>query len=190
MEFITNKIAKELNVKPIQVQKTIELIDAGNTIPFIARYRKEIHGGLDDEILRNLEDRLKYLRNLESRKEEVIRIIEEQGKLKEELRLEIINSEVLQRVEDLYRPYKVKKSTRASKAKERGLEPLADTIMKFSFKGDFVNEASKYVDKEKGVLTSEDAISGAKDIIAEIVSDNAAYRSWIKESIQKNGEKL
>lgn len=188
MEFITNKIAKELNVKPIQVQKTIELIDAGNTIPFIARYRKEVHGGLDDEILRNLEDRLKYLRNLESRKEEVIRIIEEQGKLTEELRMEIKNSEVLQRVEDLYRPYKVKKSTRASKAKERGLEPLADTIMKFAFKGDFIKEASKYIDEEKGVLTAEDAINGAKDIIAETVSDNATYRSWIKENIQKTGK--
>jgi uncharacterized protein len=185
MKFIVEKIAKELKVRSQQVEKTIELIDEGNTIPFIARYRKEMHGGLDDEVLRTLDERLKYLRNLESRKEEVMRIIEEQGKLTEDLKDQISSAEVLQRVEDLYRPYKQKKSTRASKAKERGLEPLADTIMKFAFKGDFKAEAAKYIDKEKDVNVVEDAIAGAKDIIAEQVSDHPDYRAWIKDYLFK-----
>ncbi|MCK5763754.1 MAG: RNA-binding transcriptional accessory protein, partial [Clostridiales bacterium] len=188
MKFIIDKIAAELKIKPIQVQKTIEMIDEGNTIPFIARYRKEVHGGLDDEILRNLDERLKYLRNLESRKEEVIRLIDEQGKLTEELRNEIKSAEVLQRVEDLYRPYKKKKSTRASKAKERGLEPLAVLIMSFLFAGNIDKEAEKFIDEEKDVLTVENALDGAKDIIAEHVSDNANYRAWIKKFIHQNGK--
>jgi uncharacterized protein len=188
MKFIIDKIAAELKIKPIQVQKTIEMIDEGNTIPFIARYRKEVHGGLDDEILRNLDERLKYLRNLESRKEEVIRLIDEQGKLTEELMNEIKSAEVLQRVEDLYRPYKQKKSTRASKAKERGLEPLAVLIMSSLFTGNIEKEAEKFIDEEKDVLTVENAIDGAKDIIAEHVSDNASHRAWIKKFINQNGK--
>ncbi|MCD6435121.1 MAG: RNA-binding transcriptional accessory protein, partial [Clostridiales bacterium] len=188
MEFIINKIAAELKIKPIQVQKTVEMIDEGNTIPFIARYRKEIHGGLDDEILRNLDERLKYLRNLESRKEEVIRLIDEQGKLTDELVNEIKSAQVLQRVEDLYRPYKQKKSTRASKAKERGLEPLAVLITSFLFAGNIEKEAEKFINEEKDVLTAKDAIDGAKDIIAESVSDNANYRAWIKKFIYQNGK--
>ena len=188
MKFIIDKIAAELKIKPIQVQKTIEMIDEGNTIPFIARYRKEVHGGLDDEILRNLDERLKYLRNLESRKEEVIRLIDEQGKLTDELLKEIKLAEVLQRVEDLYRPYKQKKSTRASKAKERGLEPLAVLIMSFLFTGDIEKEAEKFIDEEKKVLIAKDALDGAKDIIAEHVSDNANYRAWIKKFIHQNGK--
>ncbi len=188
MKFIIDKIAAELKIKPIQVQKTIEMIDEGNTIPFIARYRKEVHGGLDDEILRNLDERLKYLRNLESRKEEVIRLIDEQGKLTEELMNEIKSAEVLQRVEDLYRPYKQKKSTRASKAKERGLEPLAVLIMSSLFTGNIEKEAEKFIDEEKDVLTVENALDGAKDIIAEHVSDNANHRAWIKKFINQNGK--
>ncbi|MEA3424133.1 MAG: Tex family protein [Bacillota bacterium] len=188
MKFIIDKIAAELKIKPVQVQNTIEMIDEGNTIPFIARYRKEVHGGLDDEILRNLDERLKYLRNLESRKDEVVRLIEEQGKMTDELMDEIKSAELLQRVEDLYRPYKQKKSTRASKAKERGLEPLAVLIMSFLFTGNIEKEAEKFIDEEKDVLTVENALDGAKDIIAEHVSDNASHRAWIKKFINQNGK--
>jgi len=188
MEFIINKIAKELNIKPIQVEKTIEMIDDGNTIPFIARYRKEIHGGLDDEILRNLDERLKYIRNLEGRKEDVIRLIDEQGKLTEELENEIKKAEVIQRIEDLYRPFKKKKSTRASKAKEKGLEPLADLIMSFECSENILNYAKEYINKEMKVDTADDALSGAKDIIAEYVSDNPEYRSWIKRFCFNNAK--
>ncbi|MBN2260098.1 MAG: RNA-binding transcriptional accessory protein [Clostridiales bacterium] len=188
MDFIIGKIAKELNIRTVQVQKTIELIDEGNTIPFIARYRKEVHEGLDDEVLRNLEERLKYLRNLESRKEEVIRLIDEQGKLTHEIENDIKSAEVLQRVEDLYRPFKQKKSTRASKAKERGLEPLAVLITSFLFTGDIEREASKFINEENGILTAKDALDGAKDIISEQVSDNPKYRIWIKDFIVNNGK--
>lgn len=188
MEFIINKIAKELNIRPIQVKKTIEMIDDGNTIPFIARYRKEIHGGLDDEILRNLDERLKYIRNLENRKEDVIRLIDEQGKLTEELENEIKKAEVIQRIEDLYRPFKKKKSTRASKAKEKGLEPLADLIMSFECSENILNYAKEYINKEMKVDTAEDALGGAKDIIAEYVSDNPEYRSWIKRFCFNNAK--
>lgn len=175
-------LCEEFNIKPFQVENTVNLIDEGNTIPFIARYRKEQTGSLDDVVLRDLYERLIYLRNLESRKEEVIRLIEEQGKLTEELKNEIINADVMQRVEDLYRPFKQKKSTRASKAKEKGLEPLANIIMKQDLmEGDLDEIAKPFIDEEKGVMNIKEAYEGACDIIAEIVSDNADYRKHIRE---------
>ncbi len=170
---IIEKIAKQFGIKKTQVESTMELIDDGNTIPFIARYRKEATGGLSDILLRDIEEKLQYLRNLESRKEEVIRLIDEQGKLTEELRQKIIDAEVLQRVEDLYKPYKQKKATRASKAKEKGLEPLA--LIFFDQKiydGNIEEIARDFVSEEKGVNDTMEAIEGAKDIIAEIVADD------------------
>ena len=178
-----NKIlCQEFNLKDFQVENTVKLIDEGNTIPFIARYRKEQTGSLDDVVLRDLFERLTYLRNLEVRKEEVIRLIEEQGKLTEELKKEILDADVLQRVEDLYRPYKQKKSTRASKAKEKGLEPLAQIILKQDLvEGDLEDLAKPFIDEEKGVNNVKEAYEGACDIIAELVSDNADYRKHIRE---------
>ena len=178
-----NKIlCTEFNLKPFQVENTVKLIDEGNTIPFIARYRKEQTGSLDDVVLRDLFERLTYLRNLEVRKEEVIRLIEEQGKLTEELKNEILNADVLQRVEDLYRPYKQKKSTRASKAKEKGLEPLAEIILAQNItEGNIEEMAKPFIDEEKGVNNTKEAYEGACDIIAEIISDNADYRKHIRE---------
>ena len=178
-----NKIlCEEFNLKPLQVENTVKLIDEGNTIPFIARYRKEQTGSLDDVVLRELFERLTYLRNLELRKEEVLRLIEEQGKLTDELKNEILSADVLQRVEDLYRPYKQKKSTRASKAKEKGLEPLAEIILAQNItEGDLEEIASPFIDEEKGVNNVKEAYEGACDIIAEIVSDNADYRKHIRE---------
>ena len=180
MEKIYNKIAEELNIKKSQVEATIGLIDEGNTIPFIARYRKEVTGNLSDEVLRELEERLNYLRNLEKRKEEIIHLIDEQGKLTPELQTQIENTMILSELEDIYRPYKPKKRTRATIAKERGLEPLAIQIMKqdegleiYEFAKDFINE-------EKDVKTEDDAINGALDIIAEDISDNADFRKKIK----------
>lgn len=181
-KLIVTQLSKELALKTSQVESTIALIDEGNTIPFIARYRKEVTGGISDEVLRNFDDRLKYLRNLQSRKNEVLRIIEEQGKLTPELRLEIENATVLQTVEDLYRPYKQKKSTRASKAIDRGLEPLADIIWSQDMiDGDFEAIAATYVDVEKEVPTKEDAIAGAMDIIAERISDHPENRAFIRK---------
>ncbi|EOD00399.1 Tex family protein [Caldisalinibacter kiritimatiensis] len=178
---IVAKLAEEFSLKKYQVENTIKLIDEGNTIPFIARYRKEQTGELSDVILRELNDRLTYLRNLESRKEEVIRLIDEQGKLTEELKKEILSATVLQRVEDLYRPYKKKKRTRGTKAKEKGLEPLAEIIMKQETTTGTIEEVAKpFINEEKEVLTVEDALQGAKDIIAEIISDNAEYRKRIR----------
>jgi len=187
MKLIIDTLARELGIKASQVEKTIELIDEGNTIPFIARYRKEIHGGLDDEVLRNLDERLTYLRHLEARKAEVLRLIEEQGKLTGELKDQILKATVLQRVEDLYRPFKQKKSTRGSKAREKGLEPLALTIMACDFSGDFEAYAATFLDEAKRVVTLEEAVSGARDIIAEIVSVDADYRRVIKAMILKTG---
>ncbi|MFQ7473718.1 MAG: Tex-like N-terminal domain-containing protein, partial [Anaerovoracaceae bacterium] len=156
---ITEMLAKEFNLKQSQVEQTVALIDEGNTIPFIARYRKEVTGGLSDVVLRDMDERLSYLRSLEERKSEVIRLIEEQGKLTPEFEEEIKKAEVLQRVEDLYKPYKKKKATRASKAKEKGLEPLALIFMK---QEDDAEEplriAEKYVNEEKGVATAEEAL--------------------------------
>ncbi len=170
---IIQKLAAEFKVKTAQVEQTIALIDEGNTIPFIARYRKEVTGGLSDVTLRDMDDRLKYLRNLEERKEEVIRLIEEQGKLTDELKGEIEKAEVLQRVEDLYKPFKQKKSTRAGKAKEKGLEPLAMIIYAQQLKdGDLLAEASAFINEDKEVKTAEEALKGALDIIAEMIADD------------------
>lgn len=183
------QLAKELSLKVSQVETTIALIDEGNTIPFIARYRKEATGGISDEVLRDFDDRFKYLRNLQVRKDEVIRIIEEQGKLTPELKLEIEQATVLQTVEDLYRPFKQKKSTRASKAIERGLEPLADIIWhQTMLEGDFEAMAATYVDEEKGVATVQDAIAGAMDIIAERVSDQPDSRADIRKMYLSHGK--
>ncbi|WMJ78784.1 MULTISPECIES: Tex family protein [unclassified Sedimentibacter] len=184
-----NKIlCDEFNIKPFQVENTVKLIDEGNTIPFIARYRKEQTGSLDDVVLRDLYDRLVYLRNLEARKEEVIRLIEEQGKLTEELKNEISKADVMQRVEDLYRPYKQKKSTRASKAREKGLEPLSKIILAQNLmEGDLEEIAKPYIDAEKGVKNVKEAFGGACDIIAEMVSDNADYRKHIREMYISDG---
>ena len=180
MEKIIKIIAGELNIKESQVESTIKLIDDGNTIPFIARYRKEATGGLSDEILRTLGDRLDYLRNLEKRKEEVIKSIEEQGKLTDELANQIKNACILAEVEDIYRPFKQKKRTRATIAKEKGLEPLANIIYLQMDKRSLEDIVQEYINIEKGVETFEDAINGAMDIIAENISDVAEYRKRIK----------
>ena len=170
---IIAKLAEEFHIRTAQVEQTVALIDEGNTIPFIARYRKEVTGGLSDVVLRDLDERLKYLRNLKERKEEVLRLIEEQGKLTEELKAEIEKAEVLQRVEDLYKPFKQKKATRASKAKEKGLEPLA-MILHAQQLTDGVPEdaAAPFVDPEKEVHTPQEALAGACDIIAEMIADD------------------
>ena len=180
MDKIIQTIAGEFNIKPVQVENTVKLIDEGNTIPFIARYRKEVTGNLSDEVLRDLNDRLTYLRNLEKRKEEVIKGIEEQGKLTEELFIAIGIAKTLAEVEDLYRPYKQKKRTRAIIAKEKGLEPLAQIIIEQKETKDIAEIAKEYISEEKKVESAEDAIAGAKDIIAEDISDNAKYRKYIK----------
>jgi len=180
--LIIKQLANELSLKTSQVEATIALIDEGNTIPFIARYRKEVTGGISDEVLRNFDDRLKYLRNLQARKEEVIRIIEEQGKLTPELRADIEKATVLQTVEDLYRPFKQKKSTRASKAIERGLEPLADIIWAQNLMdGSLEALAETYIDPEKEVHTVSDALAGAMDIVAERISDDPEHRAFIRK---------
>lgn len=187
MELIIKQLAQELSLKPKQVEATINLIDEGNTIPFIARYRKEVTGGIDDEVLRAFDERLTYLKNLESRKEEVIRLIDEQGKLTEDLKKNILSATVLQKVEDLYRPYKQKKATRASKAKDKGLEPLALYLMAQENKEDLNAFASTFIDVEKEVKTIEDALKGAMDIIAEVVADDPDYREYIREHNLKHG---
>jgi len=177
----------ELNIKRNQIEETIKLIDEGNTIPFISRYRKEVTGGLTDEILRDLNERLMYLRNLEDRKSDVIRLIDEQGKLTEELKKSIENAKTLTEVEDLYRPYKQKKRTRATIAKAKGLEPLAIIIMEQKY-DDINKEAEKFINEEKEVNTVEEAIAGASDIVAEMISDNADYRKWIRRDTFFKGE--
>lgn len=180
MNNIEQIIANELGIREKQVIDTVQLIDGGNTIPFIARYRKEVTGGLSDEILRNLNDRLTYLRNLESRKEEVKRLIDEQGKLTEELAKSIENAKVLSELEDIYRPYKQKKKTRATVAKAKGLEPLSEIIYLQEEKKPIEEIAKEYINEEKEVRTVEEAIQGALDIIAENISDEAKYRKLIK----------
>ena len=187
MEKIIQIIANELGVKYGQVENTVKLIDEGNTIPFIARYRKEVTGGLSDEQLRDLGDRLSYLRNLETRKEEVKNSIEEQGKLTDEIIKALENAKILAEVEDIYRPYKQKKRTRATIAKEKGLEPLADVILAQEEKRDINEIAAEFIDSEKGVESAEDAIAGAMDIIAENISDNAKYRKEIKRLCYRDG---
>ncbi len=178
---IIEKIATELNIKQSQVENTIKLIDDGNTIPFIARYRKEVTGNLSDETLREFGERLTYLRNLENRKEEITRLIDEQGKLTDELTQAIEKAEILSELEDIYRPYKQKKRTRATIAKEKGLEPLSNIIYMQSDKRDINEIAKQFIDPEKGIETIEDALNGAKDIIAENVADNADYRKKMKK---------
>lgn len=184
---ITKTIAEELQVKESQVDATIKLIDDGNTIPFIARYRKEATGGLSDEQLRDLGDRLNYLRNLETRKAEVVNSIEGQGKLTDEIVIALELAKTLAEVEDIYRPYKQKKRTRATIAKEKGLEPLAEIIIKQEDKRNIEEIANEFTNSEKGVETADDAIAGAKDIIAENISDNAEYRKKIKRLIYREG---
>ena len=179
-EKIFKKIAEELSIRESQVEATVKLIDEGNTIPFIARYRKVVTGNLSDESLRDLGDRLTYLRNLEKRKEEIIRLIDEQGKLTDELTIKIASTMVLSELEDIYRPYKPKKRTRATIAKEKGLEPLSEIIYAQEEKKDLYEIAKEYIDVEKGVETEEDAINGALDIIAENIADDADYRKKIK----------
>lgn len=178
---IIKQLIKEFGLKESQVKSTIDLIDEGNTIPFIARYRKEITGGLSDEVLRDLYDRLIYLRNLEDRKEEVIRLIDEQGKLTEELKMEILKADVLQKIDDLYRPFRAKRRTRATMAQEKGLEPLAKSILAQGIlEGTIEDLALEFINEELEVNTVEDAIDGAKDIIAEIISDDARFRERIR----------
>lgn len=185
---INQKLTEELEVKRWQVDAAVKLIDEGNTIPFISRYRKEVTGSLNDEQLRKLHERLVYLRNLEEKKEQVLSSIEEQGKLTEELRSQILAAETLVVVEDLYRPYRPKRRTRATIAKEKGLEPLAAVIILQQLKRPLREEAEQYLSEEKGVTSVEDAISGAKDIIAEAISDEADYRSWIRKITMKKGK--
>ena len=181
------KIKEELNVEKWQVEAAVKLIDEGNTIPFISRYRKEVTGSLNDEQLRNLHERLTYLRNLEEKKEQVLSSIEEQGKLTDELRTKILAAETLVVVEDLYRPYRPKRKTRASVAKEKGLEGLAEFILAQNATENLDVEAEKYLSEEKEVKTVEEAIQGAKDIIAESISDEADYRSYIRQATMEEG---
>ena len=187
---IVKKIAEELEIKDWQVEAAVNLIDEGNTIPFIARYRKEAHGSLDDEQLRNLHERLVYLRNLEEKKEQVLSSIEEQGKLTEELREQILKAETQVVVEDLYRPYRPKRRTRATVAKEKGLEGLAQLIMAQETTVPLEESAVSYLSEEKEVASVEEAIAGAKDIIAEEISDNAAFRIYIRDITFKEGRLL
>lgn len=185
---IIETIAREFQLRESQVQQTVALIDEGNTIPFIARYRKEATGGLSDVVLRDMDERLTYLRNLQERKDEVIRLIEEQGKLTEELRAQIGEAEVLQRVEDLYKPYKKKKATRASKAREKGLEPLAVIFREQKEESGTPQEfAQPFISEEKGVATADEAIKGACDIIAEMISDDPELTAAIREKTHDSG---
>ena len=182
------KLTEEFGVKKVQIEQAVKLIDEGNTVPFIARYRKDVTGGLNDEQLRAIYERLRYLRGLEERKQEVLRSIEEQGKLTDELKAEIGKAEILQRVEDLYKPFKQKKTTRAGKAKAKGLEPLALIIyMQQTRSGDVLKVAEPFVDPEKEVETAEEAIQGACDIIAEMIADNADLISEVRDRYYKHG---
>ena len=184
---IVKKIAAELEIRPQQVEEVIKLIDEGNTIPFIARYRKEAHGSLNDEQLRNLSERLTYLRTLEEKKEQVLATIEEQGKLTDELKAQILAAETQVLVEDLYRPYRPKRRTRAIIAKEKGLEPLAQIILAQEVTEPLETIAEQYVSEEKEVKDVADAIAGARDIIAEQISDNADYRKYIRDITREEG---
>lgn len=185
---IFEKIAKELNIKVEQVENTVKLIDEGNTIPFIARYRKEVTGNLDDEILRNLEQKLQYLRNLEERKEDVIRLISELGEMTDEIKKEIIEAQTLSRVEDIYLPFRPKKRTRAIIAKEKGLKPLADLILNRKLTNvNFDKMINDFLSEEKEVLNVEDAIKGALDIIAEQISEDKDFRDILRNDAKKNG---
>jgi uncharacterized protein len=187
MKSIEDRLIKELKISAKQVKDVIELLDDGNTVPFIARYRKEATGEMDDIVLRKFSERLIYLRNLEDRRSDVIRIIEEQGKLTEELKNSIEKCDTLTEIEDLYRPYKQKKRTRALIAEEKGLKSLAETILAGEFSGDIVDFSNKFVDEEKGVNSSGEALQGAMDIISEVISDQAEYRKWIRNLVHNEG---
>ena len=184
---IVLKIKEELNVEKWQVEAAVKLIDEGNTIPFISRYRKEVTGSLNDEQLRNLDERLKYLRGLEERREQVLASIEEQGKMTDELRAKIVAAETMVAIEDLYLPYRPKRKTRASVAREKGLEPLAEILLAQETEKPLLDEAAAFVDAEKGVENAADALQGAMDIIAEDVSDNADFRTYIREATMEKG---
>ena len=185
---ILNRLKEELKVERWQVEAAVKLIDEGNTIPFIARYRKEVTGSLNDEALRNLQERLTYLRNLEEKKESVLNSIEEQGMLTDELREKILAADTQVVVEDLYRPYRPRRRTRASVAKEKGLQGLADFILQQETNRPLSEEAQRYVDEEKGVADGTQALQGALDIIAEAVSDDADYRIFIRNLTETEGK--
>ncbi len=186
--MIVDTLQNELNLANWQVEKVIKLIDDGNTIPFIARYRKDVTGSLNDETLRKFDERLKYLRNLEDKKEKIIKRIEELGKLDDELKVKILNAQTLVELDDLYRPYKSKKRTRATVAREKGLDPLAQIILAQEVKESVKKIAEKYIDPEKEINSAEDAINGAKDIIAEIISDNSEFRKKIRQNTFYTGQ--
>ena len=188
MVNIEQRLVKELEITLKQVENVIKLLDEGNTVPFISRYRKEQTGGLSDYVLRKFFERLTYLRNLKERKEDVLRLIDEQGKINDDIVKALEKAETLTEVEDIYRPYKQKKRTRATIALEKGLKPLADLILEGSFKGNLNEEASKYIDEEKKVLTVEEAINGSLDIVAEAISDDASFRKWIRELVMREGK--
>ena len=188
MVDIVGRLSEELKISITQVNNVIGLLDDGNTVPFISRYRKEQTGALSDEVLRKFQERLIYLRNLKERKEDVLRLIDEQGKLTEEIEKSLERAVTLTEVEDIYRPYKQKKRTRATIALEKGLKPLAELIIGGAYKGDLKVEASKYIDEEKGVSSEEEAINGALDIIAEEISDEASYRKWIRALVFREGK--
>ena len=186
--MIVETLQNELNLANWQVEKVIKLIDDGNTIPFIARYRKDVTGSLNDETLRKFDERLKYLRNLEDKKEKIIKRIDELGKLDDDLKNSILNANTLVELDDLYRPFKSKKRTRATIAREKGLEPLAQIILAQDVKESIKKIAKKYIDPEKEINTAEDAIDGAKDIIAEIISDNSQFRKKIRQNTFYTGQ--
>ena len=184
---IIKTLAQELEIKPWQAEAAVKLVDDGNTIPFISRYRKEATGSLNDEVLRKLFERLTYLRNLEDKKSQVIATIEAQGKLTPELKAQIEAAQTLVVVEDLYRPYRPKRRTRATIAKEKGLEPLANLILLQNLKRPALEEAAAFISEEKEVKTAEEALAGARDILAESISDEADYRSRIRSMTMKEG---
>lgn len=184
---ILQTIKEELKVEKWQVEAAVKLIDEGNTIPFISRYRKEATGSLNDEQLRDLYERLQYLRNLEDKKQQVLGSIEEQGQLTQELKDRILAAQTLVAVEDLYRPYRPKRKTRASVAREKGLEPLAQTILAQEIQTPLEEEAEKYVSGEKGASSAQEALQGAMDILAEQISDEADHRAYIRQATFDEG---
>lgn len=187
MKNIEELLSKELNISLTQVNNVIELLDEGNTVPFIARYRKERTGGLSDELLRTFNERLTYLRNLNDRRNDVLRIIEEQGNLSDEVKSALMKAETLTEIEDIYRPFKPKKRTRATMAVEKGLKPLSETLFSKDFLGNIEDMAVEFINEEKGVKSVEEAIQGAMDIAAETISDNADYRKWIRSYVFNEG---
>ena len=187
METIIQILSRELDRPAQHVENIITLLDEGNTVPFIARYRKELHGAMDDQLIRQLADRLQYLRNLQDRRDEVKQAIENQGKLTDELAAAIDSAATLAEVEDLYRPYKQKRRTRAAIAREKGLEPLALLAFVQGPAVDMEGAALEYIDPEKGVETAQDALQGASDIIAELISDDAGVRGMLRELYWRRG---